>query len=209
MLKRSATRMRGFRQAARLLQVIMLCGVAGQAWGENTARSIIEAIDTARDHPVAFTELRMSPLFAEPAQLHGTVEFSADGTLSKHVTEPFSERISISPRSVVLERNGKSRSVSVRKDSDLWEFYSGLLALLAGEPDNVNEYFSVTLSQPGPEWQLVLRPVSAALSAFMQEMTVKGIGEQVVYVRTLQADDNWQEIVFNHAADPAPLTVPQ
>ena len=189
----------------RWLQVIMLSLLAAQAAGADAAHSIIQSVSTPRDQPVAFTELRMSPLFAEPVELQGVVEFSADGTLAKHVAEPFNELISISPQAVVLERNGKRRSVSMRRNSDLWEFYSGLLALLAGDPDGVNKYYEVSVIQPEPEWQVMLRPRSVALAAFVQEMVVKGADGRVLFVRTFQADDNWQEITFEHNSAPAPV----
>jgi len=99
--------------------------------------------------------------------------------------------------------------VSVRRDSDLWEFYSGLLALLAGDPDGVTKYYEVSVMQPEPEWQVILRPRSIALAGFVQEMIVKGTDGRVLFVRTFQADDNWQEITFERGADHAPVMVPQ
>ena len=50
-----------------------------------------------------------------------------------------------------------------------------------------------------------LHPRSIALAAFVQEMLVKGADGRVLFVRTFQANDNWQEITFEHNSAPAPV----
>jgi hypothetical protein len=183
------------------LAMIVLCmPVAAMAQSvEADAEAIIASIRTPRDVLVAFSEERMSPLLAEPMQLSGVVEFGSDGTLSKRISEPFSELISISSRKVVLERNGRRRNINMRRDSELWRFYASLRAMLAGDLDGISEHYSLQVVKPGRVWKVALHPVANNTSGALVPMIVSGRDGRIERVETRQSDDNWQVLTFSRA----------
>ena len=173
------------------------------AMAQSPAEEIIAAIITERDVPVAFIEERMSPLLTQPLQLTGAVEFASDGTLSKRITAPFVEYISISADEVVLERDGRRRRVSMRRDTGLWRFYRSLRAMLGGDPEPVLAIYSAEVKTNGDEWVLELQPVasdSTSVPEGLMPMTVSGRGPHIQRVETRQGDDNWQIITFTERA---------
>jgi len=183
------------------LAIIVLCmPVAALAQSvETDAEAIVASIRTPRDVLVAFSEERMSPLLAEPMQLLGVVEFSSDGTLSKRINEPFSELISISPRKVVLERNGRRRNIKMHRNSELWRFYASLRAMLAGDLAGISEHYSLQVLQAGRSWKVALHPVANNTSGALVPMIVSGRDGRIERVETRQSDDNWQIITFSRA----------
>jgi hypothetical protein len=190
------------------LFVVVLCSfVATELFAiEPDARKIIESISTPLDQPVVFTEKRMNPMFSDPITISGVVELSSDGTLSKIILEPFSELISISSQSVTLERGGKRQVMTLRADSELWQFYMGLRAVLGGDPEGVADVYRVNVLQVDAEWWVELQPRSERMGQIVETLTVKGSQGKVRYVRTQQAANNWSELVFQHQEDASVVT---
>jgi hypothetical protein len=184
------------------LMLLALWSVAGA--DEMDIRQIIASINTQRDVPVQFTELRMNPLLAEPVAFTGEVEFAVDGTLTKRIAAPVEERVSIGPEAVILERDGRKRSLSMRRDTDLWLFYSSLRAVLAGDPDGVIAAFDSAVIKSADQWEIELRPRSVELAGFIELMLVRGGNGRIDFVRTVQSEGNWQETSFHHDL-PAPI----
>ena len=96
---------------------LLLFGSAHSAESSSAdIRAIVSSVSTPRDQQVAFGELRMSPLFETPLTFSGYVEFAADGTLSKFITDPVSEGVSISEQKITMQRGKKKRSLSLRRN---------------------------------------------------------------------------------------------
>jgi hypothetical protein len=138
----------------------------------------------------------MNPLFEKPLKLSGTVEFTSDDALNKLVESPFRELLSISSESIVLERDGKRRVMSMRKSGALFSVYKGMHALLAGDAVVISELYQLELLSEGSPWSIRLVPLEAGLAKFVESMTVKGEANRVTFLRTEQADGSWQELVF-------------
>ena len=185
------------KTVVRLLIVLLVMPLVASA--DEQAELIIASIRTPRDTPVAYTELRMNPLLATPAQFRGHVEFASDGTLTKAVTEPLVERVSIGADAIVLERGNKKRRLKIRRDNPLFVFYSSLRAILAGDPAGVTAGYTVVTVAGGAEWQLELQAQNRGIAPLISEIVVRGSAHQIDFVRIVQAEDNWQEITFLHA----------
>ena len=117
-------------------------------------------------------------MFQEALTFTGYVEFAADGTLTKFITEPVNEGVSISEQKITMQRGKKKRSLSLHHDSELWMFYTSLRAMLAGDPDGVLEIYEAEIVSGEPEWEVALSPRTAEFAAFTQSVTVKGSSVQ-------------------------------
>jgi hypothetical protein len=177
--------------------VFLLAGMQPGQTATMSAQDIVASVETQRDQAVAFTELRMNPLFAKPLKLSGTVEFTSDGALHKLVESPFKELLSISSESIVLERDGTRRVMSMRKSGAMFGVYKGMHALLAGDAVVIAQLYQLELLAEGAAWSIRLVPLEAGLAKFVASMTVKGEANRVTFLRTEQADGSWQELVFD------------
>ena len=104
---------------ALLFAALPLTDSRAHAANADEIARIVSQIDTPRDTPIPFTEQRTNALLTEPLQLAGEILFTEDGTLVKTITSPFSESIRISARKVEMQRDGKSRRVSLRRRPDM------------------------------------------------------------------------------------------
>jgi len=182
-----------------IIKLALLALLATDVAAQNeTVRAIIASIETPRDTAVMFTERRMNPLLAAAITLSGEVEFSSDGTLSKRIVSPVAELVSIAPDAIVMERGGKIRRLTMRKSGNLWLFYTGLRAILAGDPEGVTDIYAVEVQTTGEIWQLEMRPHTNEFADFVTSITVRGSRNRIDFIRTVQGIDNWQELSFQH-----------
>ena len=154
-------------------------------------------ISTERDQAIEFTELRMNGLLETPLQLHGHLLYGSDGSLTKRISEPIVETVTISATSVRMERNGKSRELSLRKAKALAEFYRALRALLDGDRSTINKMFDVHQSSAEEGWSFLLLPRDKSLQKLTSRLIVSGVGKQVLEIRIEKDAQNWQVLQLN------------
>ena len=152
--------------------------------------------------PQPFVERRQNKLLAEPMVLEGEVTFFEDGTFSKVILTPFSERILVTNKFLELERNGKKRRVSLRRDHGARALYVGLRAFLEQDLDTLLTLFEVVAIDPADPWRIELVPVADDAKRFVAKMIITGSGPNVTSIRTIQTENNWQEMLFGFGERP-------
>jgi len=155
---------------------------------------VLGDVFTPRDTLVPFTELRMNALLEEPLELSGELLYESDGSLSKLISAPVSETIRITTKSVRIERNGEVRELPLRKARELAEFYAGLRALLNGDLVELRALFQISDIATAPDWAVDLVPRSGRLKKFAPRLVVSGTGSQLMEIKVLRADNDWQII---------------
>lgn len=185
------------RRVVALIAVLLtacLAGAPASAAGE--VETILARIETPRGVAVPFVERRKNALLEEPLRLTGTVTFGEDGVLSKIIEHPFHERVSISRDAVELERDGRTRRLSLRRKDEVRSFYVALRALLEGDADTLNALFEIEATTGAGRWTLKLVPSGPPLSEFLHCMVIRGRSGRVHLIRTVQSGGDWQEMTF-------------
>lgn len=163
---------------------------------EATAIAILSRVETPSSTVIPFVELRKNALLEQPMVLSGEIYFPAPGTLSKHITSPFEERVTISSIAVEIEKNGENRRLPLKRKKGLLEFYTGLNALLEKDLVTLMALFDVESLSGGETWSIVLVPADARLEKSLERMIISGADSRVTGVRTVQSDTVWQELSF-------------
>ncbi|MGH8495495.1 MAG: LolA-related protein [Gammaproteobacteria bacterium] len=176
---------------------VIFLAVFPAAAADSQFEAILARIDTPRGVSIPFVEKRKNPLLEEPLVLTGEVAFDQDGRLSKTIESPFRERVTISRDAVELERDGRTRRLSLRRKDDVRAFYIALRALLEGDAKALNELFEIETTTDAERWTLVLVPAGPPLSEFLESMVISGHSAQVSRIRTVQSEDDWQEMTFD------------
>lgn len=184
-----------------LLTALLLLASVARADDLLRVVEILDGIETPRDEPIPFVEKRQSQLLAEPLILHGHVSFSRDGVLAKSIDRPFRESVLITGERMELERDGKTRRVSLDKRAGVKVFYAGMRALLNGDAHALLELFDVTTEDIDERWRLRLVPKQDELRTFVEKLTISGQGSQVLTVHTDQPGGDWQEMSFTPVSD--------
>ena len=174
----------------------LLALIAASLAGPAMAGDMLAQVETSRDAPVAFTELRMNPLLSEPLRLNGTLTYTSDGELTKHIVAPMHEVVTLSDSHLLLERDGRSRKVRLKRMPDVAEFYSVLRALLDGDTDTIDSAFTVTEQRVGEGWSAKLVPRAMPLTGMLTEMTITGEGAQLLRIHIDQPGGSWQTLTI-------------
>jgi hypothetical protein len=188
-----------------ILAVLLLL-VMGQAIASDSTRENIEEILnglTLPDYtPQAFVERRQNKLLAEPLIFRGEVLLSPDGTFLKTINTPFHERVLITNDFVELERNGKTKRLSLQRARGVYGLYTGLRAFLERDIETLLSLFKIAAVEQGVSWHVELVPVDPKLKRHVSRMMIDGKGPDIVSIRTMQTEDNWQEMLFSQEALP-------
>jgi hypothetical protein len=179
--------------------VVMLVPVPGIADVEQVARGILSQLQAPPATVLPFVELRKNKLLKEPMVLVGEIDFSTTEKLSKRITSPFIERVTISSIAVEIERDGETRRLPLKRKRGLAELYSGLKALMEKDVDTLLTLFDVESVTVTDGWAIVLIPANSNLEKSLQRMIVSGTEMRVTVIRTVQSPDIWQELSFETA----------
>jgi hypothetical protein len=134
----------------------------------------------AHDPPasIAFTEVRFSSLLQEPLVVSGTLEYEAEGGLSRHVESPYRENTAIRGETVRVERDGETRTFALRRAPELRGFLTGMLGLLTGDSSLFDKHFGVTASGDDEHWRLDLEPSDERLRQRLRNIVVAGSADE-------------------------------
>jgi len=145
---------------------------------------------------IGFREERHNPMLKEPIMLTGYLEYLKPGQLRKVIETPFEEAILITEYSIVIERDGKTRRLSLRKSKAVRAMLGGIEAILAGQTDRLASVFRYELSGTSAAWSLQLEPISAKLSAQLTAMLVQGDENSANSIRMELKDGEWSLMEF-------------
>ena len=160
----------------RILWLIVFVFSTVLADDASQVAAILGNIQTDRTVPIPFTEKRSSGLLDEPLMLSGEIVFSEDGVLTKRITQPARESVTISADSLELRRKGRIRRLSMDRRPDIRAFYAGMRARLSRDTATLFELFAATPTVNGDDWTIDLVPLSVDLQAFLEHLTVTGRG---------------------------------
>jgi hypothetical protein len=183
----------------RLFLIVVAFSVlpaVGVADDEITAKEILSRVQTPTNVAIPFVERRKNQLLKEPLVLSGEIDFSAGDSLTKRITSPFSERVTISRTAVEIERDGQTRRLSLKRKKGLTEFYEGLKALFGKDVETLMTLFDVESVSAGDAWEIVLIPANSNLEKSLERMTIGGYKSRVTLIRTVQSPETWQELSF-------------
>jgi len=145
---------------------------------------------------IGFREERHNPMLKEPIILTGYLEYLKPGQLRKVIETPFEEAFLITEDSIEIERDGKTRRLSLRKSKAVRAMLGGIEAILAGQTDRLASVFRYELSGTSASWSLQLEPISAKLSAQLTAMLVQGDENSANSIRMELKDGEWSLMEF-------------
>src|SRR5687768_7701138 len=171
----SVSRQRG-STAARWLRAaaLLALSLATYAHAAPDAAALIARLARMPPASIAFTEVRFSSLLKEPLVVGGTLEYDAEGGLSRHVESPYRESTAIRGETVRVERDGETRTFALRRAPELRGFLTGMLGLLTGDSSLIDEHFRITASGDDEHWRLDLEPIDERLRERLRSIVVAG-----------------------------------
>jgi len=145
----------------------------------------------ARTPPVStgFVEYRFSHLLKKPLRTSGTLEYRADGVLTRNLASPYHEVTEVTGDEVRITRADKpTRSFSLERAPQLRVLLGSFRALLDGHLTPLRQDFDVELTEDAPRWALTLTPKDARMARQLARINVYGACERPRCLEALEPD---------------------
>ncbi len=178
-----------------LVALPLAAGAAGSPPTANAAAagsldpaSLLARIAAARSVRVRFVEHKHLKLLDAPVVSSGTLRYDPPGRLEKRTESPHAETMVLQDDRLILERDGRTRSIGVDQLPAVGALVGGLRDVLAGDAGALGTRFRLVAQGTDAAWQLVLLPSDPELGALVSRILIEGGGARVARIEVLQAD---------------------
>lgn len=145
---------------------------------------------------IGFLEQRHNRLLKEPLVLTGYLEYVQTGQLRKVIETPFEEDFFITEDFIEINRDGKTRRLSLHKSKPMKAMFGGIEAILAGQVEELAALFRYELSGTVEAWSLRMEPLSDSIARHLTVMLVEGDGDSANSIRLELKDGEWSLMEF-------------
>jgi len=165
---------------ARAAPLVLLAGALQAAdvpaWNFERLMAQLAQVQTSR---ARYSEVRYVAILKQPLELSGTLSYSRPARIEKNQIRPFPERVSVDGDSLTVEREGKTRRITLRDSPLLATLVESLRATLAGDADELRRLFSISMQGPRERWRLTLTPRELDVAGVVTEISLSGAGARV------------------------------
>jgi hypothetical protein len=158
----------------------------------------------------AYTEVHFARLLKQPLTLHGRLDYAGADKLGKRVDSPFQETTTIADGKATIEREGRgAKTFGLDRAPELQALLASFSALLGGDADTMNRYYSVTATTLNKAWTLDLQPRSPALARHLKDIVIDGRDKEPRCFTMTQGDGDASVMLLGDLAAaklPEPLT---
>ena len=152
----------------------------------NTA-TLLNLLATVTSRQSVFTEEKTLDYLEEPLVQKGTLYFTAPSQLIKHITEPREEVYTIIGANLKVEISGKPEQLLRTDDHPiLHAFIESQRAVLAGDLNALEQYYSLVLDGVREQWTLQLHPKESELSSRLKLISIKGSGTEILKMQIIE-----------------------
>jgi outer membrane lipoprotein-sorting protein len=168
---------------ARATTMLLLAGALhaadAPAWDFARLMAQLAQVQTSR---ARYTEVRHVAMLKQPLELSGTLSYSRPARIEKIQTGPVREIVRVDGETLTVEREGKTRSVTLRNSPLVGTLVESLRATLAGDGSELQRLFSVSMEGPKERWILKLTPREIDVAGVVAEIGISGSGTHVVRI---------------------------
>lgn len=162
-------------------------------------RRILRAVATRPLDAAPFQERRISPLYATPLELRGTLHFTPPATIEKRTTSPIRESLRITADTLTIDPGtGVAPTVlKLETQGALSAYVQGLRAILQGDDQLLRQVFDTQLSGSFEAWRLQLTPRGVQPRRGIRQIVVSGAGAQLRRIDTTEVNGDLIEMAIS------------
>lgn len=153
-----------------------------------TLEALLKRIGGKARQETRFEEKKFLAVLDAPVQSAGVLRFRAPDRLEKNTERPIRESLMLDGALLVVERDGKRRSMPAAQLPGVAALVGGLRDTLGGDVEALRRVFKVVLQGDPQNWQMDLLPLEATSAQLVTRITLRGRGDQLLEVEMLQAD---------------------
>jgi outer membrane lipoprotein-sorting protein len=172
------------RAAPVLLLAVALQAVADEArWDFAQLMAELARVETSR---ARYSEVKRVSMLKEPLLLSGTLFYARPDRMEKRQTSPFAEVIRVEGERLTVERDGRTRSISLRGAPMIDALVESLRATLAGDAAALQNLYTVSVDGAQPHWRLLLTPRDPEVAAAVRKIMIAGSGARLSRIEILE-----------------------
>lgn len=184
------------------LVAAMLALATTPAWSLELA-AVLENTTVTPPARVGFREERHNPMLKEPLVLTGYLEYLEAGRLRKVIETPFEEAFLIEADQILIERDGETRRLPLKKSKSLQTILGAIEAILAGDTRRLEETFDHELTSADAVWSVALTPTSRRIARHLKGLRVTGDERSLMSIRVELRDGEWHRMeILRNATQP-------
>ena len=150
-----------------------------QSWDFARLMGQLAQIESSR---ARYSELRYVAKLKRPIELSGTLLYSRPARIEKRQIRPFPEVMRVDGDTLVVEKEGKSRSIVLSQVPVVGTLVESLRATLAGDASELERLYAVTMEGPRERWTLKLLPREFEVASVVSGISISGSGPRVTRV---------------------------
>jgi Outer membrane lipoprotein carrier protein LolA-like len=177
-----------YRISRGLLGLTLCCASSlplAADWGLPQLMSGFAAVLESR---ARFHEEKHLAMLTEPLQLSGTLRYVRPDQIEKQITQPYAESLRINRDRLEWETQGRTRTLSLRSQPQIWALAESLRATLAGDLPALQRHYVVKLEGTRTQWNITLEPRYDSLSQFIEQIRLQGGDNQLRQVEIIEAN---------------------
>ena len=144
-----------------------------------------------------FVERRYLKVLKSPLELSGTLSYDAPDRLVKRTLEPKPETLTVDGERLVIEAQGRVRTLRLQDYPLVWAFVESFRATLKGDMAALGRFYRLALEGAPQRWQLSLTPRDPKMSALIESVLIDGRKGRInkIEIREAQGDRSVMTVI--------------
>jgi len=154
-----------------------------ESWDFARLMGELAQVQTSR---ARYSEVKRVALLQKPLQLSGTLLYARPGRIEKRQTLPVEEVISVDGDWLTVEREGKTRRISLQSATLVAALVESLRATLAGDGAELERLYRVRVQGTRQRWTLALAPREVEVAGVVKSIVIAGSGSRIGRLEILE-----------------------
>lgn len=126
-----------------------------------------------------YSEVKRMAVLREPLHSSGTLSYARPARIEKQQILPFREVVRVEGDVLTVEREGKTRSVTLQSVLPAAALVESLRATLAGDGAELERLYAIKLEGTRQRWTLELIPRDFEVASIVKRIAIAGSGPRV------------------------------
>jgi hypothetical protein len=167
--------------------LLFSCGIRAEEWNLQALMQLRAAVEKTH---LSYQEEKRVALLRSPVTSAGVIDYRAPDYFRKQSLAPRRETMELSGSQLKLfSANSSVHQIELDSIPPLSLFIGGLMAVLSGDADTLQDHFKVQLDGPESDWKLDLVPRQQVRDA-PEKILIEGNGPLLTRIEVRESADN-------------------
>ena len=201
MISGTGLRARIARTAALVLLASAPAAAQEEPWDFARLMGELAQVQTSR---ARYSEVKRVAMLQKPLRLSGTLFYERPARIERHQTQPFDEVIRVDGDRLSVEREGKTRRISLQNAPLVAALVESLRATLAGDGIELERLYAVRVEGTRQRWTLALTPREVEIAGVVKTIAIAGSGSRIARMEILEPGGDGSVMTIHQESHESP-----